>query len=166
MDVERFEALYLDLEKPLFNTVYRWVWNEQDAWDIVQDSFAKVWVIREQILSDQAKAYLYRTALNKAANVRRRQKLWQWIGLEAETPSPENLATDLEKRTLQVALKRALDGLSEPYRKVLLLARFADMTYAEIGDLMGIPAGTVASRIHKAIEKLRVLLKDWQGEWP
>ncbi|MCB1052372.1 MAG: sigma-70 family RNA polymerase sigma factor, partial [Acidobacteria bacterium] len=137
-----------------------------EALDIVQDAFAEVWAVWERIRPDQAKAYVYRTALNKAANHRRRQKLWQWIGLDAESSSKHNPALDLEQKKLQEALKKALDGLSRDHRQVILLARFAEMTYVEIGEMLAIPPGTVASRINKAIQHLRVALKDWQGEWP
>ena len=57
------EALYMEEEKSLYNVVYRWVWNEQDAIDIVQESFLFLWKRRPEIDPDKYRPYLYRTGL-------------------------------------------------------------------------------------------------------
>jgi RNA polymerase sigma-70 factor (ECF subfamily) len=155
---ETFEDLYRRLETPLYNTVYRWVWREQDALDLVQEAFLKLWAVRERVNACEAKPYLFRIALNLAANRRRTMRLWQMVGVEAATRDQPSHEGELLKKESERRVRRALDQLPEKQRKVILLARFGEMKYKEIGALLKIPEGTVASRYHKAIAHLKKTL--------
>jgi len=158
LDAEVFEALYLELERPLFNIVYRWVWAEQEARDLVQEAFVKLWERRDRVDEELARGYIYRTAVNLASNRLRAKRLWRMSGGEALGGLLSRSAGG-EHRLLanerQAAVRRAVLSLPERHRRVLVLCRFAEMSHAEVGALLGIPEGTVASRDHRA----RVLLK-------
>jgi RNA polymerase sigma-70 factor (ECF subfamily) len=151
----QYEALYQKEEKALFNTVYRWVWDEQEAMDLVQEAFVKLWAVRQDVHPEQARAYTYRIALNLAANRRRAHKLWRMVGLEGRVFAASGPESSLIQSQSEQALRKAIDGLSEKYRRVLLLCRFSDMNHREIGKLLKIPQGTVASRHNKALQLLK-----------
>ncbi len=166
MDKETFETLYQEMEKPLYNVVYRWVWQEQEAMDVVQEAFVKLWEKRQQVRTEAARAYVYRTALNLANNRLRYNKLRRWTGIEALAglaagqKGGEDILLQDER---QKALRKAIESLPEKHRQVLLLCRFSGLSQAKVGELLGIPEGTVASRHHKAVQLLEAGLAHLRG---
>jgi RNA polymerase sigma factor (sigma-70 family) len=74
-----------------------------------------------------------------------------------EQPSPQEQLADGEERA---ALRRALERLTEPHRLVFELAVYQERPYGEISELLGIPVGTVKSRMHNATTALKQLLGD------
>ncbi len=157
------ERLYVELERPLYNVVYRWVWNADDAMEVVQEAFLRVWRARHRVEPTTARAYLYRTALNLAANRRRANRVRSFVGLgeRAELPSDQPAADALlggeaDRRRV----RRAIDGLPEKLRRVVALTELAGLSYKEVAAVLGIPAGTVASRRSAALAKLRETLDE------
>jgi len=149
----RWVALYAELEKPLFNVVYRTIWDAAESQDIVQEAFLRCWRRRDRIRPDGLRAVLYRAALNLALNRRRRLRLWRFVGVElaeestSDTPNPN--------ATMPRHIRNAVDGLPERFRVVLLLTEIAGMNYAEVAGTLGISEGTVGSRRSRALGLLR-----------
>lgn len=161
LDEAALERLYAEKEKAIYNVVYRWVWNAEEAQDIVQEAFVKLWAARERVDATTVEPYLYRTALNLASNRRRRRKLWSWLGLE-EVAERTSSSADAEGALLReqqgARVRQAVERLPEKQRRVVLLAEFSGMSYAEIAATLGVPEGTVASRRNTAMQRLRELL--------
>lgn len=161
LDEVELERLYARLEGPLYNAVYRWVWDEEEARDIVQDAFMRLWHMRARVRLGTVDALLWRIALNRASNRRRARKLRQWLSLDAvrppESPAPrvDALLSDHQEHQ---ALRAAVEALPEKLRRVILMCEFSGMSYQEISDVLDIPPGTVASRRHNAIKRLRQTL--------
>ena len=156
------EQLYVRLEKPLFNVVYRWVWDVETARDLVQEAFARVWNHRARVAPPTAQALLFQTALNLAANRRRSKRLWGWLGLETAdhvSSSDPGVEEQLATAQRQAAVRRAVDSLPERSKRVLMMCELSEMTYDEVARVLGVPAGTVASRRHAAMERLGELLR-------
>lgn len=153
-DEAAFEALYQRLERPLYNAAYRYVWHAEDAHDVVQDAFMKVWDARARLRPEGAAAYAWRAVLNTASNKRRWKKLRGFVGLDGLTTdsSPHDALT---RKLEDQSVRKAVDALPDDLKRVLLLSEVAGMKHDEIGDVLGIPAGTVASRRHRAFEKLK-----------
>src|SRR3954470_14138218 len=78
-DRRALEALYVKLERKVFNVVYRWLWNKDDAADVVQDAFAKLWSMRERVRAESVEPLIYRIAVNLAANRRRQRRVWGFV---------------------------------------------------------------------------------------
>lgn len=156
----RQEALYASyrrLERPLYNVLYRQLWQAEDCQDVIQDAYARVWERRDKVIEEGLDALIWTTALNLAKNrrrwrlLRRHDDLDAADALQAATPSDEDfLATR--------RLHRALRQLPRHWQQVLLLSEFSGLRSTEIAAVLHIPAGTVASRRHLAMARLKSLL--------
>ena len=146
-------ALYAELEKPLYNVVYRTIWDAGESQDIVQEAFLRCWRQRSRIRPESLKAVLYRAALNLALNRRRRLKLWHFVGIEAV--DQENSSDQDHETTMPRHIRKAVDALPNRYRSVLLLTEVAGMNYSEVAATLGIGEGTVGSRRSRALGLLR-----------
>lgn len=158
LDEATLETLYVELEKPLYNVVYRWVWNPEEARDVVQEAFVRLWRMRDRVRTETARPLVYKIALNLASNRRRARKLWRWVSLEAlwgrssSSIDPRESASARERRE---AVRSAIDALPERYRAVIALCELAGMSYREAAVVLGAPPGTVASRKHTAMKLLQ-----------
>ena len=154
LDRAALESLYVRLERKLFNVVYRWLWDREEAADVVQEAFVKLWAMRERVRIETVEPLVYRIAVNLAANRRRQRKLWAWASLEGLRAR----AVDDDAAEDQRWVRAAIDALPERLRKVIVLAELSGMTAKEIGAVLDIPEGTVASRRHHALALLRTAL--------
>lgn len=156
------EQLYERLERAVYNVVYRWVWNEDDAQEIVQEAFVRLWRMRERVQMGSVEPLIYRIAMNLAASRLRTRKVWRWVSLElirgAATPEA---ATDqrLIRDERQQRLRAAIEALPEDLRRIILLTEFSEMTYDQVATALSIPPGTVASRRNRAVRRLREALR-------
>jgi RNA polymerase sigma factor (sigma-70 family) len=157
LDSDSLEACYRRLERPLYNVLFRWLWDAQACQDVMHDSFLRLWDRRASLEPDALDALVYTTALNLARNRLRWQKLRQWVAFDDETTSPGG-SDDGEQAAEQQLLRRALDKLPDNDRQLLLLSEFSGFDTAEIAGLLGIAAGTVGSRRHRAVARLRQLM--------
>ncbi len=120
-----WSRLYRELEKPLYNVVFRWLWDAEASQDIVQDAFLRCWHKRARIQQDGFKAVVFRTALNLAKNEQRRRRLWQFVTLKP-VEQPDNQEST-EAGFLRKPLRQALDALPEQLKTVLTLSEMAGM---------------------------------------
>ncbi len=162
IDETALGELYARLERPMYNVVYRRLWNEEDSIDVVQEAFVRLWKARDGVRADGAEAYAWRTVLNLASNRRRSQRLWAWLAFDADRDGGSTDGADegLEKRQREAAVRAAIDSLPDKLRDVVLLAEFSELGNVEIAAILGIPPGTVGSRRHLAAARLRELLGD------
>jgi RNA polymerase sigma factor (sigma-70 family) len=152
-------ACYQRLERPLFDVLYRMLWNMHECEDLMQDAFLRVWRRRDQVAAASLDSLVWVAALNLARNRLRWRRLWRSEAFDAEwpdaAPTPEESTHRLlQQRRLHGALKRLPGAL----REVVLLSQFAELSHAETAAVLRIPAGTVASRLHQALDRLHSLL--------
>jgi RNA polymerase sigma-70 factor (ECF subfamily) len=137
------------------------VWNAEDARDLVQEAFIRLWRMRDRVRMETVEPLVYRIAVNLASSKRRSRKLWRFVSMEAlrhrsaETTAADQ-AIDAEER--KAAVRAAMEELPEKLRRVVLLCELTDMTHAQIGEALGIPPGTVGSRRHAALARLEKIL--------
>ena len=145
--------LYAKLEKPLYNVVYRVIFDAAESQDVVQEAFLRCWRRRSRIRAEGLRALLFRTALNLALNRRRRSRLWRYVGMgAADDEAPHE---DCSGATLPRPVRAAIEALPDRLRRVLLLTELAGMTYAEVASCLGIREGTVGSRRTRALAIVR-----------
>lgn len=153
-----FEELYHLFEKPLTNYLFRLSGNRARAEDLLQDAFLRLWKAAPTYEpSAKVSTYIFRIAHNLFLNdaARRREKALESV--DAETRSDPG--SDLSRREVQSAVQRAVEALPEGEREVLLLSEYNGFKYAEISEILGIPVGTVKSRMFSAVQRLKEALK-------
>jgi RNA polymerase sigma-70 factor (ECF subfamily) len=154
------ERLYVKLERRVYNVVFRWVWSAEDAHEIVQEAFARLWSMRGRVRPETVEPLVYRIALNLARNRRRWQRLRVFLGIRGHAdpaPAAEARLSD-EQRSHRV--RAAVEALPQHQRDVILLTQFSELSYREVAEILNIPEGTVASRRNHALRALREVLEE------
>ncbi len=163
LDHRAFELLFVEQEAPLYNVVFRYLWNREDAAEMVQEAFVRLWKMRARVEPVSAKALVYRIAINLAITRRRWLGLRRFVGLETAPLSTgvpdEGLISGRQTARLQHALSR----LPSRLRDVVILCELRELSHAEIAEILGIRPGTVGSRRHEALTSLRTILDPPQG---
>jgi RNA polymerase sigma-70 factor, ECF subfamily len=152
-----FEALYLRLEKPVFNVVYRWLWNTEEARDVTQEAFMKVWDARRRVVLATVEPLVFRSALNLAANRLRGRKLRRFFSLESAEHAVDLQADphgSLEVQERRAGVRKAIDALPEKLRSVVVLCELSGLSTQQIAATLKIPPGTVSSRRSLAMAAL------------
>lgn len=170
-------AAYGELIRPyqdrLFNTVYRLVGNAEDAQDVVQEAFIHAYQSLGQFKGDaRFYTWLYRIAINAAISHRRRQRVVLSIhrspdGRDDHEPLDRSEFNRpghaLERAEQERRVQEALDRLSPEHRAVLVLRDIEGESYETVAQVLGVPIGTVRSRLHRARLELREM---WEREEP
>lgn len=157
----RWVELYATLEQPIYNVVYRVIWDAAESQDIVQEAFLRCWRRRDRLREDGIRAVLFRAALNLALNRRRSLKLWRFVGVA--TAEEERPVEGRGDGGVPRAVRAAIDKLPADLKHVLLLTEMAGMTYSEVAATLGIREGTVGSRRTRALAILRGRFQDTDG---
>ena len=128
--------------------------NADDAADVLQDALATALGVRSYDPSRGTfKAWFLAVVRNRCLDVLRQRKRRPQADTEfveiptEESESPEAIASQDE---MAVLVKRELAALPRPHREILILREFLDLGYADIAEVLGVPAGTVMSRLHRA----------------
>ncbi len=162
LDEPALAALYTRLEKRVYNVVYRWVWQRDDAAEIVQEAFLRLWNMRARVDVSTVEPLVYKIALNLASNRRRSKKLWQLVSLEGlggrERDDGADVAAHVEHGVQSEDVRRAIDALPERLRRVVVLTELSELSYREVAAILDVPEGTVGSRRNKALSLLRAQL--------
>ncbi|HXG60126.1 MAG TPA: sigma-70 family RNA polymerase sigma factor [Planctomycetota bacterium] len=172
-----FQALVDRHQRSLINFFYHLTWDRQAAEDCAQEVFLRLYAHLDRY-EPQAKftTFLFRVARNlwidrmrseaahggrpvslEAVTARDGEGASLAARLPAEGPTPVDV---LSRREAQEALRRALDRLPEEQKAVVILSELQGMKYQEIAQILDIPVGTVKSRMHAAMERLKTLLAD------
>ncbi len=159
-DENAFEELVKKYEHSVFNTIYRYIGNSDESYDIAQEVFIKVW---RHVKSFKGKSkfstWLYRIVVNQCLNYRSKHKE-KLISLEETTERgkiPESLKVEInfEHRRKAEIVRKAIDDLPGRQRIALILSRFESKTYADIAQIMGVSLSSVESLIFRAKENLK-----------
>jgi RNA polymerase sigma-70 factor (ECF subfamily) len=169
-DREAFALLVYRYERELYNYLRRYLGNAEMAEDVFQSTFLLVHLRCEQFRADRKfRPWLYTIATNQAIDARRRTKRHRMMSLDTpreqehdelgqlvnllETAeiNPLDSTLDEERKNL---IRSTLEQLPEQLYAVLQLVYYQGMKYREAAEVLGIPVGTVKSRVHAAISRL------------
>jgi RNA polymerase sigma-70 factor (ECF subfamily) len=169
-DASAFEQLVRRHETPLLNFCYRMLGDADDAADAAQQSFVQVYLhLPSARLDLPFRPWLYRIARNQCLD---RLRARRTIGLPESAddeskagevplpdaaPLPEEVA---ERHDLQRLLGEAIASLPERYRAVVAMRYVTDLTFAEIGQALGLPENTVKTFFQRS----KALLRDYLRE--
>ncbi|MDZ4230748.1 MAG: sigma-70 family RNA polymerase sigma factor, partial [Dehalococcoidales bacterium] len=152
-----FEALFRQYQQLVFKTAYLITGTREEAEDVLQEVFVSVWRSRHTFDPDKGKltTWLHRITVNKCLERQRKKKLTS-VSLERfDLPEAEASAGVPVDRAEQERLTAAMDVMDSKHRTVLVLRYFNELSYDEIAHTLGIPPGTVKSRINQALKLLR-----------
>ena len=150
-DNEALEGIYTLLKQSLYSFIFRYSRDEQLSIDIVQDTFVRLQRYKYDYNPNKGKlkSYLFQIAYRLMITKLNRRKRWRNL-LPFLTPlQTEELHDD------SMTIREAVAKLPEIQRAVILLFYYHDLPQEEIGKILGIPKGTVKSRLHTAIKKLK-----------
>ena len=168
-----WEALLSVHTRRIYNICYRFTGRVEEAEDVAQEVFIKVF---QTLRSYDAAQGSFSTWLNRVTrnhlvdHYRRTRKDRATSSLEDELPAAEvksgpqlEPARPLESRERRELLQRGLDKLSPDLREAVILRDLQDLDYEEIAQVLGVPQGTVKSRINRGRLELGRVLKRMEG---
>ena len=166
-DEASFEALILSCKGRAYSLAYRYMNNEEDAQDVLQEAFIKIYRGLSSFNMDSSfDTWVYRIVVNAANDALRKRKktaALQLIYTDDEDRNPAEEVPDdaptpeeaLESKEHENYITECLNKLDEEHRQVLILRDIQGFSYEEISDLTGCSLGTVKSRISRARKKFR-----------
>lgn len=151
------EREYNECVRLYADNVYRFILknlrHEEDARDVVQSAFEKMWQRREEVAYDKSKSYLFTVAYHQMIDHLRKVKR---IVLKEEFPEQVNIYHK-PANNLRKVLEEALGRLSETQRSLVLLKDYEGYSYEEIGQITGLSESQVKVYLHRA----RIQLKNY-----
>lgn len=152
--IATLESLYAEHGPHILRYLNRIVGPERSE-DVLQDTFVQVLSYPNKLNGVVSmRAWLFRMAYNQAMNMLRKKKAMTDISLDSFTQSRSN-----EDPRLQ-SMRDAIAELPEEHREMLLLRWHDELSYEEISQVLQIPLGTVRSRLHHSLRKLRTRLEE------
>ncbi len=175
---EAFQAIVGRYQSRLVQFFYRLCWDRDRAEDFTQDLFLKlVRGAKNYRPEGRLSTFIFRVATNlwidhyRSVRPQPRLHSLDQVLIEGEqsladrTPAPgptpaQQAVADEEK----ARLRHAVEGLTEPHRLVFELAVYQELPYPQISEILGIPVGTVKSRMHNSVQALKQLLAEPKGD--
>ena len=170
-DKSAFDLLVRKYQHKVVKLVMRYMRDPADAEDVAQEAFIKAYRALPQFRGDSAfYTWLYRIAINTAKNAivsRDRSPVEYDLDLQnpddsydvhgrlADAETPEGLLLTEEIRTI---VNRAIEALPEDLRTAIVLRELEGLSYEEAALIIGVPVGTIKSRLHYAFHQLRKVL--------
>ena len=161
-DVTAFEYILSFYEKAIFNYCLRITKNPQEAKDITQETFIKVYTHRKSIDPEKKiKTWIFTIATNTAYDFLRSKKRKKEISLDEENETISTFEAYYPQEGLVSDVEKALSKINPEYRKVLLLFYQQGFKYEEIAEILEMPINTVKTHISRGKEELKEKLKDY-----
>jgi RNA polymerase sigma-70 factor (ECF subfamily) len=140
--------------------------SREDAQDAVQETFVGAFRgLRGFQGRSTVKTWLTRILMNNIANLRRRRHLRTTLPLDEAAEQlgapPDRRMTETRRADMRMDIAAVLGKLPEEHRAVIVLREMQEMTYEEIAAALGVPRGTVESRLFRARQKLKDILGDY-----
>ncbi len=157
-DRAAFETLVRRYQQVLFTVALKLTGNVEDARDVTQNAFVRAYLKLDTYdPSRKFFSWLYRIAVNESLNARR--------GRRSHEPLEERIEADkesdpVERLETSGRVHAGLMALSKEYREVIVMRYFADLSYEEIAEAIGIPEKTVKSRLFSARQRLGEILRE------
>ncbi len=149
-------------ERGVIQVIYRMCGDAELAQDAAQDAFIRAWSHLPSFRPGSSlRNWLYRIAVNAAIDILRRETKTtdMEIATLTLTDFQDGPEAALIRKEQAAAVQRAIKGLTEAGRKVLVLREYGELSYNEIAEVLSIPLGTVMSRLNYARGQLKQALQ-------
>ena len=159
----QFEQTVLPHINAAFNLAHWLINNDQDAEDIVQESYLRAYKYYSSYQGGNSRAWLLTIVRNTCYTwLHENQAQGLTVDLDDELSSVEFDSADpelcLQIKADQQSVSRALEELPAPYRELIVLREMEALSYKEIALIAGVPIGTVMSRLARARQQLKEFL--------
>jgi len=175
-DLEAFNRMVLYYQEKVFNLALRILGDEDSAADITQNTFLAAYRGLAGFRNGSFRFWLYRIATNACIDEIRRHKKNPLLSLEEEDEMEERSVPfyglaglpvlpekEYERHEFEQGIQQAFDQLDTNQRTVVVLVDLLEFDYREAAQMLGLPMGTVKSRLARARLRLRYLLSDFLG---
>ena len=172
-DLQAFNGLVLDYQDMVFRQARYWVNDEETAADITQDTFIKAYQGLKGFQGGSFRAWLLRTATHAAIDELRRQQRRPTLSIDYEDDEgmdqefsgwmadPEPLPEEIvERNQLQQAVQFILAQVKPVYRAAVVLVDLQGLDYEEASEVLGVPVGTLKSRLARGRMMMRKLIEN------
>jgi len=169
-DKNSFKAIFNEYYQPLCHLSEHYLEDKDEAKEVVQDAFLKLWEIRHDLNPDSnLRNFLFTLVKNNCLNILKRRQILlkhhekiRWIEMHYQYESLSRLDDDyLEFNELKDKIDLAIRNLPDHCRIVFEMSRFEDLKNREIAEKLGVTQKTVEAHLTKAIKILRLELKDY-----
>lgn len=166
-DIEAFEKLILGYQKKVFNLCYRYIENHDDASELAQEVFIKIY---KSIINFKGESslstWIYKIAVGTCIDEIRKRKKYNVISIDNSENSAgielidnsHNPHSRFERNETVKEIYAAINELSEEFKTVIILRDVQGFSYSEISEIADIPMGTVKSRIKRARDDMKQFL--------
>lgn len=165
IDAKTFENLYEEFAQKIYTYCYFRVSSKEEAEDIAAAVFFRAWdhVVAGKSI-ENVQAFLYRIASNLVIDHYRKNKDRREITLDdpqrpIEIPDSTDIAQLVDQGILADDMKRYLALLPDAYREVIVLKYINDLSVKEIAEVLHTSENNISVRLHRAIDKLKIILK-------
>jgi RNA polymerase sigma-70 factor (ECF subfamily) len=156
-DVAAFEPLVRRYERVLYTMAYRLTANAEDARDATQNAFVRAFTRLETFDASRSFfSWIYRIAVNEALNLRRSRPGTEPLADLATGAA--SLDEAMDEAAVRSRVRAAVARLPRRLRDVIVLRHFAELSYHDIADTLGVPEKTVKSRLFSARQRLGAVL--------
>lgn len=161
-----YERLLRQHQHRVFGLACYLLGDRDEAADVAQDVFLRLWTHRQTVDEERALGWLLRVTRNACIDVlRRRQTTTTLFDVDTERTeeAPSNGAPPdaaVQAADFSERLQGALDALREPYRSIVILREIQELKYEEISGAMDLPMTTVKVYLHRGRKMLRERLRD------
>lgn len=158
--VSRYESRLLRYAKRLLNS-------QEDAQDVVQESFIKAYrYLNEFDTSKRFSPWIYRIVHNESINYGKARKSWlSFVDWDELLPlGGGEIVDDMEAIRQKIDMEKMLDALDLKYREVLTLYYIEGMEYADIAEVLHIPIATVGVRLRRARQNIKKIYEAREGK--
>jgi len=153
---EVFTSIFMTYAESLRNFMYYKTGSLQQAEDLMQDAYGKLWEECAKVTAAKAKSFLFTVANNLFLNQAKHKKVV--LKFESKSHTDRNEQTPqylMEEAEFKARLEAAIQTLPEGQREVFLMNRIDKLKYREIAERLGLSVKAVEKRMHKALVTLR-----------
>ena len=162
-DLDRLSLLFERYKRPLYGFFYGMNRDQELSEDLVQNTFLRILKYRHLFRGEgDFKTWMFHIARNvshdhfRKNKIKNKESLENW---EERLGHDENRFTEIQQVEEKEMLSMAMERLSEEKREVLLLSKYQEKKYKEIGEILGCSEGAVKVKVFRALEELRVIYR-------
>lgn len=159
---EAFKQLLQDYQKPLYNHIRNIVLNHDDADDVLQNTFVKVFQHLKNFKGESKLfSWMYRIATNEALTFLNKKAKTNEISSETlQNKAIDNLKSDVyfEGNEIQLKLQKAIASLPEKQQLVFKMKYFEELKYEQMSEILGTSVGALKASYHHAVKKIEAFV--------